>query len=234
MTSETSLPRVTVFASASPETPDRYIRAAAELGRCLAESGCLCINGGGMYGCMGALNRAVHEHGGKIRGVIHQQWIDGEAAAQIDDMVVVGGTDLCERKRGLFANADCLVTLPGGVGTLDELFEVIAGVHTKLMTLPVCLINTDGYYDSTLAQMQRAYDEKLLRIPIASLLHVVDTPSEAIKWVLQGSKLAPAHQPALPARGAAASNYQLGLLHGVLLSVAISSCALLLARFARS
>ena len=146
------IPRVnvTVFASASAGTAPRYMAAAAAMGRGLAEAQALCINGGGRTGCMGALNQAAKEAGCRVRGVIHSMWIGEEDAKGLDEMIVVGGRDLTERKRRLLEDADVLVALPGGVGTLDEFFEAVAGVHTRLSTLPIVLVNVDGYYDGVL------------------------------------------------------------------------------------
>ena len=116
------LPRinVTVFASASSTTHERYIEASGAFGRALAGAQCRCINGGGNAGCMGALNEAAKAAGCTVRGVIHSMWIGEEDAKGLDELFVVGGTDLTERKRKLLDDADVLVALPGGVGTLDE------------------------------------------------------------------------------------------------------------------
>jgi len=157
----------TCFASAAPRTPQAYMAAAAELGTCLARHDLRCCNGGGATGCMGALNEAVKSAGGRSLGVIHKQWIGEEEASGLDKLIVVDGTDLSERKRLLLEAADALICLPGGVGTLDELFQAVAGVATGLSTLPVVLINTDGYYDGTLLQLRRAEEEGLLRVPYA-------------------------------------------------------------------
>ena len=118
--------RVCVFGSASKHTAAPFLEVAHQLGSLLAKRGDLCINGGGKDGCMGALNKGCVENAGRVIGVIHAKWI-GEEDMEGIDMVVVDGDDLQERKRQLSADADCLITLPGGVGTLDELFEAIAG-----------------------------------------------------------------------------------------------------------
>jgi len=123
-----------VFASASRNTPASYLEAAKELGRCLAAGGHLCINGGGNAGCMGGLNESAKEAGGRVRGIIHKTFIGEEKASGLTELIVVGGSDLVERKRRLFEGAECIIALPGGVGTLDELFMAVALVATKLRT----------------------------------------------------------------------------------------------------
>jgi len=173
---------VTVFASASPETPAEYLAVAEELGGLLADSGDLCVNGGGAVGCMGALNRSMKRCGGRVHGVIHEQWVDSGEAAELDDLTIVGGSDLTERKRLLFAGCDCLVVLPGGVGTLDETFDAIAGRHTKLSSLPVVIVNTNGFYDGIITWLKRAHDERLLRCDVEDLVHIAKTPADALAW----------------------------------------------------
>ena len=109
-----SIPRinVTVFASASSTTDQRYIEASGAFGRALAGAQCRCINGGGNAGCMGALNAAAKAAGCTVRGVIHSMWIGEEDAKGLDELVVVGGADLTERKRKLLkaTNRLCLLT----------------------------------------------------------------------------------------------------------------------------
>ncbi len=175
---------ITCFASASSKTPRAYVEAAAQLGECLSRAGLVCVNGGGATGCMGALNDAVKANNGRAHGVIHQQWIGEEEAHGLEKMTIVGGNDLQERKRLLLESGDCLIALPGGVGTLDELFEAVAGVAVRLSTLPIVLINTGGYYDGTILQLRRAEEEGLLRCPASQLLHVVKTPAEAVDWCI--------------------------------------------------
>jgi uncharacterized protein (TIGR00730 family) len=186
--------RITVFASASPETPKAYMDVAEEMGILLAEHGDLCVNGGGALGCMGALNRSMKRCGGRVHGVIHEQWVDSGEAAQLDDMTIVGGSDLSERKRLLFAGCDCLIVLPGGCGTVDEMFDAIAGRHTKLSSLPIVVVNTNGFYDGIIAWLNRARDERLLRCEVEGLVHIAATPADALAWarkaVIQGAPCA--------------------------------------------
>lgn len=174
--------RITVFASASPETPLAYMDVAEEMGTLLAEQGHLCVNGGGALGCMGALNRSMKRCGGRVHGIIHEQWVDSGEAAQLDDMTIVGGPDLSERKRLLLAGCDCLIVLPGGCGTVDEMFDAIAGRHTKLSSLPVAVVNTNGFYDGIIAWLGRARNERLLRCEVEDLVYIAATPADALAW----------------------------------------------------
>jgi uncharacterized protein (TIGR00730 family) len=184
--------RVCVFGSASASTNSSFLVASKQLGALLAQQGELCINGGGDTGCMGALNRGCVENNGRVIGVIHAKWIGEEVSLVICsfslhitkillqdmkgiEMIVVEGEDLQERKRMMMEGADCLISLPGGVGTLDELFEAIANVHCGLSRLPICLINVDNYYEGTLLQLERAKADGLLK-STTDLFHVAKSP----------------------------------------------------------
>jgi uncharacterized protein (TIGR00730 family) len=95
------------------------------------------------------------------------------------EMVVVEGEDLQERKRKMMDGADCLISLPGGVGTLDELFEAIANVHCGLSRLPICIVNVDGYYEGMMLQLERAKADGLLT-SYTDLFHVATTPEVGV------------------------------------------------------
>jgi len=139
---------VCVYGSSRFSTPSKYLQASKELGKILADGGHLCINGGGKSGCMGALNDGVIESGGKVRGVILKKFVvEGEDHSGIQDMVIVEGNDLQNRKKFLVEDADCVIALPGGTGTWDEVWEAVCLNGLGLQQKPICLINIDGFYD---------------------------------------------------------------------------------------
>jgi predicted Rossmann-fold nucleotide-binding protein len=143
---------------------------------------------------MGALSQAAEAAGGWVHGITHQQFCGAsaafgeEACTTLQRLDVVQGTDLNERKNRLLAAGHCLVCLPGGVGTFDELFMAVALLATKLRdSLPILLINTriedgPGYYDGILQQLARAEEDGLLRKPWREYVSVVETPAEAVAW----------------------------------------------------
>lgn len=180
--------RVCVFASSSSKTPSSFLAQATRLGALLADHGHVCINGGGKVGGMGALNAAIAARGGVIEGIIHRRWVVDEAdfamseAVSGSKMVVVDGDDLAERKRTLRATSDCILVLPGGPGTWDELFEVVALRQLGMSTLPVCLINVDGYYDGFIAQMRAAQATTVIKVSPEQLLPVFECAEDALAW----------------------------------------------------
>lgn len=174
--------RIAVYASSSKHTPQKYLDAAAELGAAVAGRGHTLVNGGGKVGGMGAMNDACRAAGGHIVCVIHETFVvDGVDFNGADDTIVATGDSLGDRKRLLAANSDVIVALPGGVGTFDELFEAAALSQLNFeISRPVALVNVDGYYDGALKQLQRAYDEKLLKKLPADIIY----PATTVKGVL--------------------------------------------------
>lgn len=234
-----------VFASSSEETPATFAAAATALGGALAARGCVCVNGGGRYGGMGALNAAVDAAGGRVRMVIHQMFIDRttdyavnrESATRIE-VVVATGADLSERKRLLMEDAAAVIVLPGGCGTWDELCEAICEVQLGLRDLPICLCNVDGFYDGFLALLERGRRENLVRFDVAHLCHSEATAQAALDYCLKhlrpskspGASSAPASATPLgaawrrlswPAAGAAAARYAAVATAGLVLGIVV-------------
>eukprot|EP00966_Prymnesium_polylepis_P158959 3674240-Prymnesium_polylepis.1 len=110
---------VCVYGSSSSKTPAAYLDEAATLGTELARRGHTCVNGAGAHGVMGALNRASRAAQGRVIGVCHKMFVDGEITGMFQGMelVLTGGSDLVERKAALMARSDCYISLPGGPGT---------------------------------------------------------------------------------------------------------------------
>ncbi|WP_057883748.1 LOG family protein [Tsuneonella troitsensis] len=135
--------------SASPSDP-RYIELARDVGRGLAERGIGVVYGGGRLGLMGAVAAGALEAGGEVIGVIPEALAGSEVANRdCTELFTVGG--MHERKQRFTDLSDGFVTIPGGVGTMDELWEAVSwsqlGYHTK----PVGLLNAFGFYDHLIA-----------------------------------------------------------------------------------
>jgi uncharacterized protein (TIGR00730 family) len=176
--------RVCVFGSSSKETPKAYLDASRELGVLLAKKGHVCVTGGGLFGCMGAVNDAVVANKGKAEGVIHKMWVGGNLDEEHKgvNMTVVGGKTLAQRKHALCEKSDCFISLPGGVGTWDELFEVLCERQIGMRPRPVALVNTDGYYDGILAQIKRAQKDKITYMTLENLCFVAKNAQEALAY----------------------------------------------------
>lgn len=131
--------------SATPEDP-RYMQLAREVGTALAARGIGVVYGGGKAGLMGAIAYAALEAGGEVIGVIPQALVDMEVANTDCTQLHVVQT-MHERKQLFTDLADGFVTLPGGVGTMDELWEAISWAQLGYHQKPVGLLNAFGYYD---------------------------------------------------------------------------------------
>jgi uncharacterized protein (TIGR00730 family) len=137
---------VCVFCGSREGNEPAYAAAARDLGSALAGAGLRLVYGAGDVGLMGAVARAAMEAGGETFGVVPQHLVAREAGRRDLSRLVVTET-MHERKKVMFMNADAIVTLPGGPGSLDELFEVLTWRQLGLHAKPVFLLNVGGYWD---------------------------------------------------------------------------------------
>ena len=149
--------RVCVYASSSPKTSSAFVAQGRRLGRLLAERGHVLINGGGKFGGMGALNEGCRAAGGVIECVIHEMFVVDEGEFEgSDHLIVCQGDDLGERKRALVERCD-VIRAARRPGHLDEMLDAAALSQLGMPNArPVVAVNIDGYYDSTLKQLERA------------------------------------------------------------------------------
>ena len=151
--------RICVFCGASPGARPEYREATAELARLLVKEGIGVVYGGGGVGLMGALADAVIAEGGEVIGVIPRALVDREIAHRdVIDMRVVGS--MHERKALMAELADAFIALPGGLGTLEELFEVCTWAQLGLHRKPCALLNVAGYYDGIEDFLAHAVSER--------------------------------------------------------------------------
>jgi len=135
--------------SASPEDP-RYIQLAYDVGKALAERGIGVVYGGGRLGLMGATARGALDAGGEVIGVIPDALANSEVANHdCTELYTVSG--MHERKQRFTDLSDGFVTIPGGVGTMDELWEAVSWAQLGYHTKPVGLLNAFGFYDHLIA-----------------------------------------------------------------------------------
>ena len=172
--------RICVFCGASPGARPEYAEATAELARLLVADGIGVVYGGGGVGLMGVLADAVLAEGGEIIGVIPRALLDREIAHRdVPDMRVVGS--MHERKALMADLSDAFVALPGGIGTLEELFEVYTWAQLGLHRKPCALLNVAGYYDGIEAFLGHAVQERFLREETRDLLMVETDPATLIE-----------------------------------------------------
>jgi len=154
--------RVCVFAGSSPGARPEYAAAARELGRELAARGIGLVYGGGNVGLMGALADAVMADGGEVIGVIPDFLLAKEVAHEsLVELRVVGS--MHERKALMAELAQGFIALPGGMGTFEELLEIMTWAQLGLHRWPCGVINVCGYYDALLAMMDHAVAQRFVK-----------------------------------------------------------------------
>lgn len=180
---------IVVYCGSSPGTKAIYTEVARELGQKLAERNIRLIYGGGGFGLMGTVANTVLEHGGEVTGVIPNFLAELEVAHQtLTELHFV--ETMHERKFKMVTLARGVIALPGGYGTLDELFEILAWRQLKLYDGPVALINVNGYYDLQLQQLDRMVKDGFLKQQNRDMLIVAETVDEALTKMLdEGPRL---------------------------------------------
>ena len=137
---------IAVYCASSTTIPPGYAALAAELGREIGARGHVLVTGGGSVSMMGAVGRAARDAGGHTVGVIPRALVAMEVADhESDELVVVDG--MRTRKAAMDDRADAFVVLPGGIGTLEEFFEVWTAATLGLHTKPVVVLDPDGFYE---------------------------------------------------------------------------------------
>jgi hypothetical protein len=179
-----------VFCGSAPGARPEYAAAAREVGAELGRRGWTLVYGGGRVGLMGVLADAAVAAGASVVGVIPRFLFEREVAhAGLSALEVVDS--FAERKRRMGELADAFLTLPGGIGTLDELFEAWTWTHAGLQAKPNGLLNVAGYYDALLGFIDTMVREQLLHAGSRALL---DTDTSVTRLL---DRLA--EQPARPA-----------------------------------
>lgn len=175
-----SIRRVTVYASSSGALQAAYYEAAEQLGTMLGQAGLDIVYGGGGCGLMGAMaNRALAE-GSHVHGVIPDFLNTVEHGhSGLSRLDVVG--DMRERKHRMVEGSDAVISLPGGSGTLEEVFEVITLKRLGLFLGPIILVNTLGYYDRLDAFLRHAVSERFMAEMHLGMWVTVNEPNQVIR-----------------------------------------------------
>ncbi|MET8358750.1 TIGR00730 family Rossman fold protein [Micromonospora sp. NPDC005171] len=170
---------ICVFCASSRTLDQRWLDLAAETGAELARRGHTLVSGGGCVGMMGALADGARAAGGRTVGVIPQSLVDLEVADLASDELLVTDS-MASRKTLMIDKSDAFLTLPGGLGTLDELFEVWTTATLALHAKPMVLIDTDGFYRPLLDWLDALADQTFLKPAGRDLLTVTATVPEAL------------------------------------------------------
>jgi len=175
---------ICVFASSSSRIDNEYATAATSLGKSLAHANMDVVYGGGGIGLMGKLADAVLESGGRITGVIPSFMKDeGWDHSAVSKMIIT--SDMGERKKQMFAMADAIVALPGGVGTLEELTEALTLKQLGLYKGPIIILNTLNFYKSFIDFLEHMISGHFLRYEHKGMWEIANTTEEVMALLLK-------------------------------------------------
>lgn len=172
-------PSVCVFCGSRDGIRPSYRQAAEALGRELARNGWRLVYGAGDIGLMGAAATAAQSAGGTTLGVIPQHLLAREVGKRDLTTFVVTET-MHERKKVMFMNADGIVLMPGGAGSLDEFFEVLTWRQLGLHEKPIVLLNPEGYWHPLVALVDHVIAEGFADASLREFFRVADTVEDAI------------------------------------------------------
>ncbi|MEU8297691.1 TIGR00730 family Rossman fold protein [Micromonospora sp. NPDC048909] len=170
---------ICVFCASSRTLDRRWLELAADTGAEIARRGHTVVSGGGCVGMMGALVDGARSAGGPTVGVIPQALVDLEVADLKSDELLITDS-MASRKTLMIEKSDAFLTLPGGLGTLDEIFEVWTTATLALHAKPMVLVDADGFYQPLLDWLAALADQHFLKPAGLDLLTVVDSVPAAL------------------------------------------------------
>src|ERR687895_822017 len=180
MPPDKALTRICAFCGTNPGSRPAYGAAARELGRILAEQGIELVYGGASVGIMGELADSVHEHGGHVTGIIPQQLVEKEEAhTGIANLIVVAS--MHQRKSQMADMSDGFIALPGGIGTLEGLFEILTWAQLGIHAKPAGILNVEGYFDGLTGFLDHAVREGFLTEAHRDAIVVESSPEKLLE-----------------------------------------------------
>lgn len=179
----TKIESLCVYCGSSNQAPATHRQAARGLGRLLAEARIELVFGGGHVGLMGVIADAALAAGGRVTGIIPDHLIKAEVGhAKVSELIVVDS--MHARKETMFRRADAFAVLPGGFGTLDELFEILTWRQLRLHDKPIVLVNLDGYWDPLLALIDRLVEARYSPPEFARFVSIVPRVEDVLPALL--------------------------------------------------
>jgi len=171
-----------VFCGSSDEADAEFLNAAGALGKALADAGIKLVYGGGGVGLMGAVARGAHHAGGDVLGIIPTFLVGKERALEMVEHIIVD--NMHERKMLMFQRSDSFVILPGGIGTLEEVVELLSWRRLDLHAKPVVFYNPRGFWEPLFKLFQHTVDERLTPPEFMDAWVSVETVDEIVPALL--------------------------------------------------
>ncbi|HET9032300.1 MAG TPA: TIGR00730 family Rossman fold protein [Dokdonella sp.] len=171
--------RICVYCASSQECDPYFHEIAFQLGKLLAEAGCSVVYGGGSTGSMGAVANGALSAGGEVIGILPRFMADLEwGHPGLTRLELVG--DMRERKHRLLTDSDAVIALPGGCGTLEELFEALTLKRLGLYFNPIILLNTKNFYAPLQDFMESVIEQRFMNKEHAAMWSLVDEPEQVL------------------------------------------------------
>jgi uncharacterized protein (TIGR00730 family) len=186
--SEKNIPirSICVYCGSQPGRDKSYIDAGRILGKSIADNHLRLVYGGGTKGIMGAVASGVLSHGGRVTGIIPEFLMDMEATrhslGQLSELIVT--PDMHDRKHKMFERADAFVTLPGGIGTLEEIVEVMTWAQLGRHRKPIVLVNINGFWDPLMTLVHHMADAGFIHTAHLVQPLVIDAVEEVVPALL--------------------------------------------------
>jgi len=171
--------KICVFCGASPGSNPVYVNAARKLGETMATNGIHLVYGGGSLGMMGVIAETVKKNGGKVTGVITRHLYDMEVAlTDLDDLRIV---DTMHERKALMAElSDGFIALPGGFGTMEEMFEIITWSQLHIHEKPCGFLNVSSYYDKLMDFFRHMASQSFIEADFSSIVLMDENPETLI------------------------------------------------------
>lgn len=171
-----------VFCGSKNGKTTAFVQHAVQLGSLLARHGITLVYGGGSVGLMGTVADEVMKHGGKAIGVIPQVLVDWERQHNsLSELLVVDNMHI--RKKRMYELCDAAAILPGGFGTLDELFEMVTWNQLSIHDKMIFIINSKGFYNHLIAHIRQMQQENFLYAEAQKRIIILDDPAEIVPYL---------------------------------------------------
>lgn len=176
--------KICVFCGSSIGNDPEFLSAAFETGKLIAEKGMEIVYGGGNVGLMGMVAKGALESGGRVTGVITEKLFEMRVASkEITELKIV--KTMHQRKSLMSQISDVFISLPGGIGTLEETFEIFTWLQLGYIDKPIGLLNTSGYFDSLLLMIDNMVNKGFLRSEHKDYLIVKNSPEELLNDIFK-------------------------------------------------
>lgn len=171
-----------VFCGSKHGVNPLFTEHAVALGKIMAEKNIRLIYGGGSAGIMGSIADSVMQHGGKVTGYIPQLLLEWEVQHRgITELIICD--DMHERKKKIYSVSDAAIVLPGGFGTLDELFEIITWNQLTIHDKEIYILNSGGFYNHLIAHIRQMKEELFLYEAAEKRITIIDNPSDLLQFL---------------------------------------------------